>query len=261
MTSVLDEATEVVPFWRYLEVIEDKITNHPRSLQKRIGPSELGTPCERKLGLKLSGAPEGVRDARTYWRPQVGTAVHVWLEEAFEGVDETMPDGGRRFLTETRVTVGEIDGEAVAGSCDLFDRLAGAVIDWKIVGKSTLDRVRRSGQVSDTYRTQAHLYGRGYAARGERVHHVVIAFLPSAGDLTDAVWWTEPYDESVALDALDRADVIAAGGRVLGWPKVLDALPRFDDYCRSCAFHAVSDSETTCAGVPTKVQTAENFFD
>ena len=39
-------------------VIEDAITNHPRTLQKQIGPSEVGTPCDHCLAAKLAGWEE-----------------------------------------------------------------------------------------------------------------------------------------------------------------------------------------------------------
>ena len=39
-------------------LIVDAANNAPRSLQKRIGPSEVGDPCERKLSYKLLDWPE-----------------------------------------------------------------------------------------------------------------------------------------------------------------------------------------------------------
>ena len=55
-------------------MIRHAIAHHPRSLQKRIGPSEVGTPCDRRIGYKLLGHTENERgDA---WKPTVGTAVH-----------------------------------------------------------------------------------------------------------------------------------------------------------------------------------------
>jgi hypothetical protein len=68
-----------------MDAIRHKITHHPRSLQKRIGPSEIGNPCDRRIGYKLLGQPENPRgDA---WKPTIGTAVHAWLEEALDDDD------------------------------------------------------------------------------------------------------------------------------------------------------------------------------
>ena len=82
------------------DVIRGAIANHPRSLQKRIGPSEIGTPCDRRIGYKLLGQDENPRgDA---WKPTVGTAVHGWLEKALEDANlaQVIAD---RILADERV--------------------------------------------------------------------------------------------------------------------------------------------------------------
>jgi len=81
------------------DVIRGAIANHPRSLQKRIGPSEIGTPCDRRIGYKLLGQEENPRgDA---WKPTVGTAVHGWLEKALEDANlaQVIAAGGRSATT------------------------------------------------------------------------------------------------------------------------------------------------------------------
>ena len=120
------------------DVIRGAIANHPRSLQKRIGPSEIGTPCDRRIGYKLLGQEENPRgDA---WKPTVGTAVHGWLERAFDDVNLTkvieklgrLGDNDLEWITEQSVTVGYLaDGTAITGSCDLYHRPTGTVIDHK----------------------------------------------------------------------------------------------------------------------------------
>jgi hypothetical protein len=123
------------------------------------------------------------------------------------------------------------------------------VIDWKIVGKTSLDKARRKGP-SDTYRAQAHLYGRGWTRRPLPVEHVAIFWLPASGDLSEAVWWTEPYDENVALAALARADGIAAAIRLLGAGNVIPQLATADDFCTSCEWFSPNGNEaTSCPGV------------
>jgi len=263
-----------------LQVITGAITAHPRSQQKRIGPSEMGTPCARKLGYKLAGHAEAEREPA--WRPTIGTAVHAWLAEQFVGanmdawpaadavqanalvdglgpmtlLDPANPDGpGRpftpptlRYAVECTVNVGEVDGTPITGSCDLYDRVTATVVDWKVVGTSTLRKVKAHGP-GPTYRAQAHLYGRGWRRRGVPCERVAVMFLPNSGELTDAVWWSEPWDEQVALDALARADAIAAGIRVLGAGAMLANLPAVDDYCRSCPFR-VPGSTDLSVGCP-----------
>lgn len=191
--------------WRdYRDVIETAIKGQPRSLQKRIGPSEIGNPCDRCLAHKLAGTPEIEQHAP--WLPFVGTAVHSELENVF-----TQANAGRdrvRFLVEATVSVGQIGGVDITGHADLFDLETGEVTDWKIVGATTLKKAR--GGPSLTYRRQAHLYGRGFTRRGLAVNRVRIAYLPrNSVHLGDAVIWSEPYDEQIAVDALARANGIA----------------------------------------------------
>ncbi|GMA31576.1 hypothetical protein [Litorihabitans aurantiacus] len=189
-------------------LLEDAIVNAPRSLQRTIGPSEIGTDCEHCLAAKIAGweqTREGVA-----WLPFVGTAVHAEHERLVIEHENRRTcgntTGSRRYLVEERVNVGTIGGVEISGSCDLFDIATGTTVDWKITGATTL-RSARSGP-SPVYRVQAHLYGRGLAAAGHTVKHVSIVYLPrnSAGGWADAVLWSEPYQEQIALDALARAD-------------------------------------------------------
>lgn len=230
-------------------VIEQAITHHPRTLQTAIGPSEIGTPCDHCLAAKLAGWAQ-TRDT-TAWLPTVGTAVHAWLEAAFiahENQRNAPHAGGVRWLVERKVVVGAIDGRPVRGSTDLVDLVCGMTVDWKVVGASTLTKVRTHG-LDQTYRVQAHLYARGWNLTGTRIDHVAIAFLPrNAVSLDVAVWWHEPYDETVATTALERATGLArnlkalasiSGEAVDAW---IATLPRDPD-CWDCARYP--DAPTT----------------
>lgn len=186
-------------------IVEHAIVHQPRSLQKRIGPSEVGNPCDHCLTAQLAGwdkTPEG-----TPWLTTIGTAVHGWLEEQVlehENARNAVHTTGRRWLTEREVTVGQIGGVDVTGHSDLFDVETGTVIDHKIVGPTTLRSAPRGPK--GAYRPQAHLYGRGFAAAGFTVTAVAILYWARNGGWSDAVLWTEPYDEQVALEALARAN-------------------------------------------------------
>ncbi|WP_263121147.1 hypothetical protein [Cellulomonas sp. RIT-PI-Y] len=220
-------------------VIEDAIVNHPRSLQRTIGPSEIGTPCEHCLAAKLAGWDQ-VRDVA--WLPTIGTALHAWVEEAFiahENRRGAQHDGGLRYLTEAKVMVGTILGQEIWGSTDLLDVATGMTVDWKLVGAATL-RKAKTGP-SPVYRTQADLYAKGWNDAGVRVDHVAIAYLPrNAVSLDDAIWWTAPHDRQRAVDALARAERIAtnlAALTALGPDAVaawISGLPRDPD-CFDCA--------------------------
>lgn len=202
----------------YRTVIETAITTAPRSLQTRIGPSELGNTCDACLVLKLVGTEE-TRDAA--WLPTVGTAVHAWLEDVFVTANAALPK--TRYLVETTVSVGVVGGVDITGHADLYDLETGVVTDWKVVGESTLRNVRGSGD-SATYKRQKHLYGRGFTRRGLTVTGVQTAYLPrNKPSLRDAVIVHEPYDEQIALDTLARADRLAGWVAAMGLPAVLAA--------------------------------------
>ena len=189
--------------------ILDAITNHPRSLQKRIGPSEIGNPCAHCLAARLAGWEK--TELGVPWTTTKGTAVHFWLEHLFMDADTRRPDyvargHKKRWVCEETVWVGDIGDTPITGSTDLFDLHAGQTVDWKFVGQNSLKKYRAKGP-SDTYRVQAHLYGRGWERRGCKVNAVSILFLPAqSAAWGDHFWWSEPYDEQIALAALERAN-------------------------------------------------------
>lgn len=173
----------------------------PRSLQRRIGPSEVGEPCDRKLTYKILEWPSAAADGDPI-ASVLGTAFHAWMEDAFGTRQAVTADGRPRYRIEERVTV----RDGLTGSSDLYDRATGTVYDWKLVGVSSLDNYRRKGP-GDQYRVQAHLYGLGQENAGEKPERVAIVFVGRYHELRVHVW-TEPYDRQVAIDALARLDRI-----------------------------------------------------
>lgn len=238
-----------------IDVIAQRVRLHPRSQQKEIGPSEIGAPCLRRIGFRLSSPPPAPSPTMPApWRPTVGTAVHSWLAQVFEA--DLMHD---RWASECRVMVGTVAGQEIWGSCDLYDRVTATVIDWKIVGPTTLKSARAAGP-NPVYRAQVHLYGRGFLNAGLAVERVAIMYLPVSGELSDAVWWSEDYSESVAQEALTRVDGIAQALRAAGPALVLPALPTADHYCGNCPwfrFGSSATSSTSCPGHKAVAQHAE----
>lgn len=201
-------------------IVEDAISNQPRSLQTRIGPSELGTDCDRCLIHKLAGTAEIRGDVP--WLPFVGTAVHAALEDIFISANGSSPV---RWLCETTVSVGEVGGVDITGHADLFDLETGEVTDFKVVGATTLRNTKANGP-SEQYRRQAHLYGHGFTRRGLHVTSVRIAYLPrNEPTLANAHIWHEPYDEQTARSTLARANALHAGITALGAETVLQQAP------------------------------------
>lgn len=197
-------------------IIETRMSSQPRDLQREIGPSELGTSCVHCLAAKLAGWPERRQPA---WLPFIGTCVHARFEQWFKDVEELVevPDMDglalrRRFTPEMRVTVGHLQGlhagYDVQGSIDLYDRKTGSTIDWKIVGNTTLTKVKAHGP-SQQYRVQASLYGIGLENRGEAVRYSRIYFLPrNKAGLNDALPWQTEFDPKPGQWALARAQLL-----------------------------------------------------
>ncbi|MEV7875178.1 hypothetical protein [Microbacterium sp. NPDC089188] len=221
----------------YLGVIRDSITRHPRSLQKRIGPSEIGKPCDRWILHKLHG--DGEPDRGPAWKPAIGTAVHDQLERWFDAANvpnETGDVTNWEWVTEQQVVVGTIGGQDIPGHSDLFHVPTGTVIDHKIVGPKQLTKYRIHGP-SQQYRVQAHLYGKGFTDDGGwgPCRTVAIAFLPRDGELQNAVFWSEPYNPHLAGEAMLRANRLNLLLQVAGLEGALAASPLCDDeWCTWC---------------------------
>lgn len=173
-----------------------------RSAQRHLGPSEIGTPCDRRLAMELLGMrhvnPGG--DGFAAW---LGTQGHRGMADIYEWAD------GRsgRFAVETPLN---FPSKLVPrGTGDLLDRKLRAFVDWKFMGTWSLKKLRTSGP-SPTYRTQIHTYGGGAVHRGEKVDHVAIVGLPRQGSTLDELYvWSEPYDPSVYEEALARVTRIS----------------------------------------------------
>lgn len=224
-----------------LGIIGDAIANQPRSLQRKIGPSEIGHPCPRRLGYKLLGAPDFNTRQGVPWKPFIGTCVHTELGNIFDrnnlAYSAQVSPGDERWYVEHKVgSVGQVGPDEIDGSCDLYDRVTCTVIDWKIVGPAPLKSYRASGPGMQ-YHSQAHLYGRGWHRHwGLPVDTVMIAFLPRNDELDKAHIWWEPYDERVALDALARVNAIHTATTALGIDAIKQ-LPTADAYCYRCPYY------------------------
>lgn len=222
-------------------IIKSAANNAPRSLQKRIGPSQVGTECTRQLAYEMSG----VTPTRGYsdpWPSIVGTATHAWLADAFEADNQQRVANGQepRWHVEQRVDV----GFGLNGSCDVFDAQTGTVLDHKILGNTTYSKYTKSGP-SEVYRVQAHCYGLGYMRKGFDVKRVGINFFGRAKTLNDLYVWSEPFDINVALKALDRMNKIQAALDAGAAPRTLEPNP--GGACVFCTYKGCVD-EGYCEG-------------
>lgn len=221
---------------KLIEVILWAERQHPRGSQVPIGPSELGTPCDRRLGYRLA-AVTPCNTEFDPWPMIMGTAIHSWLERAFSAWSASNSDPGEQWLTEQTLDLDEV----VRGHADLYNHEHEAVIDWKGVGPDVMKKIRRDG-VPVGYQIQTHLYGYGFERLGVPVKKVCLAFLPRAGWLRDMYVWTADYNRDIAVGSLVRLYEIATQVLKLEtsihphrWEQV-DAYPSND--CGWCPYYA-----------------------
>ena len=184
------------------EMILWKERTNPRALQTEVGPSEIGDPCDRRLGYKLAGIPPRNVDYDP-WPSVMGTAMHTWLDDAVSAWEAENGDQAE-WVTETPVAVGEF----VKGRSDLYNRPLGCVIDHKSAGPDVMKKIKKEGPPPG-YVVQIQCYGYGYEQLGWPVKKVALVFYPRAGWLRDMYVWTADYDRSIAEAALNRLYGIA----------------------------------------------------
>lgn len=230
-------------------VLIDFEAQRPRSMQRRLGPSELGTPCQQQIARKLAGAPRQPITEPT-WAPFQGTAVHASMEDVVAYWNAQL--GRTRWLAEDDLEAdpGMEGVEKIAGHGDAFDTDWGMVVDWKYVGTTALEKLRtakRMGkpaaeQVSAEYRVQGHIYGLGHERKGRRVKFVRLVLLARSWKYDDSDEWTEPYDPAIAHTAIARYyathDLLAALD-VTANPDFIAAVPATPgpDACKWCPFN------------------------
>jgi hypothetical protein len=217
--------------------------SRPRSMQVRLGPSELGTGCQQQIARKLAGAPQRAVTAPA-WAPFQGTAVHAEMEQVIAFWNAQL--GRTRWLAEDDL---QVDDE-IRGHGDAYDLDHDTVVDWKHVGTTALSKLRaarRAGkpaaeQVSPEYRVQAHLYGVGHERKGRPVKFVRLVLLARSWQFSDSDEWTEPYQPEIAYRALDRyyatKDLLTAFD-VANNPHLIGLVPATPspDTCKWCPFH------------------------
>lgn len=184
------------------EIIRWADKNSPRSLQTDLGPSELGSPCDRRLGYRMAGV-DSVNRQFDPWAAIVGTAIHSWLEKAIK--DWCAAHGNTNWVVEQLIQITDV----IRSHPDLFNVARGTVIDHKSAGPDVMKKVRAEGPPIG-YQIQTMCYGYAYEKLGYKVNKVALAFYPRSGWLKNMYVWTAKYDRSIAELALNRPPSIAA---------------------------------------------------
>lgn len=239
------------------DVLIDYDASRPRSMQTRLGPSELGTPCQQQMARKLAGAPKRPI-TEPLWAPFCGTAVHAEMEKVLEFWNGKEPD---RWAIEDELI---IDDE-IRGKGDAYDNWGDAVVDWKYAGKWSIEKVlaaQRAGkpphqQISQDYSVQAHIYGLGHTKKGRDVKYVSVVFLARDSKYDLSAQWVDEYKPEVAYWALDRyyqvKDLLVSLD-VAGNPDAIAAVPANPgDACFFCPFRqdGVRSGWASCPGKST----------
>lgn len=222
-------------------------SNSERSLQKEIGPSEMGDACDRRLAYRLTETPE-VNAAKDPWPAIVGTAIHAWMEIAV-AKHQTY---GRPGMPSNWITEMAVDPDRlVRGHSDVYDEARFRVIDWKTAGTDVLKKIRVQGPPA-SYIYQANLYGLGHENAGRQVKDIALVFLPRAGWLSGIYVWRDIYRRHLAERMVERlyrlGDQLIEGRN----PWELPSTP--SDACGYCPFFASGDGlmgvEASAQGCP-----------
>ena len=231
------------------QVVHEHARHQPRNLQIHLGPSEIGSPCDRQVVGKLAGIP-GTNHVVDPWASVIGTAVHAWLAAAFTADNARH---GIRWVAEQRVT----PHPNHPGTADLYDGVEQAVVDHKVLGESSMAKILSPKGPPIRYQIQLLLYGKGYRLLGLPVRRVAIAAYPRTSHTLDGlyVWEREAtpsddllIDEVFKLTAIRKsiANEVTNGRPLLTVP----ATPS-DSECYFCPFYrpqAAHDDGPGCPG-------------
>lgn len=167
-------------------VFHEQASQAPRSLQVHLGPSELGTECDRQVAGKMARLP-ATNHVADPWPSIRGTALHAYAAEAFTDDNERH---GLRWVAEQRVTPHPLH----PGTADLYDAKERAVVDHKFLGPTSMAKIRSDSGPPRHYVVQLLLYGRGYRNLGLPVDRVVLAAYPAtSSSLADLYVWERPH--------------------------------------------------------------------
>jgi len=210
-----------------LTVLHEKDANKSRSKQTQVGPSEIGG-CRRKVWYRLNEQPETNFELKKL-AAIMGTAIHAEIEKSIEAVDPN----GEKYWVETEV---EYDG--IKAHIDLFIPETGSVVDWKTVKVKNLSYFPSAQQ-----RWQVQVYGYLLEKSGKaKVKDVNLVAIARDGDESDVRVHSEPYDEVMALEALQWLANVKAMTEA-------PAPEKDESFCKNyCQFYDAS-GEMGCVGL------------
>jgi hypothetical protein len=210
-----------------LTVLHEKDANKSRSKQTQVGPSEIGG-CRRKVWYRLNEQPETNFELKKL-AAIMGTAIHAEIEKSIEAIDPK----GEKYWVETEV---EYDG--IKAHIDLFIPETGSVVDWKTVKLKNLSYFPSKQQ-----RWQVQVYGYLLEKSGKaKVKDVNLVAIARDGDEDNVRIHTEPYDESIAIEAMTWLAAV----------KTSTTLPepeKDESFCKDYCQYYDASGEMGCTGL------------
>jgi len=206
-----------------VNALHEKENKRPRSKQVQVGPSELGG-CRRKVWYKLNDQPT-TNENELKLAAIMGTAIHGAIETALKGNKEVVLEA-------------EVEYQGMKAHVDCFFPDTGDVVDWKTVKAKNLNYFPTLQQ-----RWQVQTYGYLIEQSGlGKVHNVHLVAIPRDGDERDIKVHSEPYDESVALEALSWLAAIKESTDA-------PAPEREENYCKFYCKYYDASGEMGCVGL------------
>jgi hypothetical protein len=219
------------------EVAVRQAHRQPRSTQRELGPSELGHICHRLVVGKMTRQPitNHVTDP---WPSMVGTAVHALLAQFFR--NENTINGVPRWIPEVKVAA----DPRYPGTADLYDAFERVLVDHKVLGPTTMARVKSAAGPAWHYIVQMLIYAAGYRNLGLPVYRVVLAAWPRTESTLDAMYcWEMTYEPARDDEILRQVFAITAQRRqvasdvLAGQRRIEDVSRTPGDECYFCPFY------------------------
>lgn len=225
------------------QLVKDRSSRSDRSVQRHLGPSELGEACDRQVVGKMAATAK-TNNVSDPWASVMGTAGHAWVEDMYKWdnrrrLSEGMP---ARWIPEMKVTPDPGD-DPHPGTADLYDAENLALVDHKFLGDTSRAKLISKGP-KRVYYVQLLLYRRGYMNLGLPVNRIVLLAWPRTKSSLDElyVWEHVPVPEDeVLVDEVIRqthhrqkvADLVTAGHLDI---MQVPATPS-DDSCMFCPLY------------------------
>lgn len=229
-------------------VVNEHASNFARNLQVHLGPSELGSPCDRQVVGKLAGVP-ATNHVVDPWASFIGVAVHAALAEAFAADNQRH---GLRWVPEQRV----VPHPDHPGTADLYDAQEFAVVDHKILGETSMAKVRSPEGPPIRYQVQLLLYGKGYRVLGLPVRRVALAAYPRTSHTLDGLYVWERVARPDDDELIEEVFKLTAARKQIA-QEVLSGRPLTDvpstpsdDECFFCPFYRPQSAHDDGPGCP-----------